>query len=558
MSGVSPDGVAVPGHVAPGWPDDPAPFTPAEYREQAIRAYAGHPYIEALPPLRSRPETAALLARYLDYGEDDRSLPLEVRSHLVAQIPGFFQPLTRHLELDDRLSRMIRIGYLGRNPLTPSFHRRLEEGVQALSPGPQRRPPRVAWTSATSMTVLGISGIGKTTALEASLDLYPQVIAHGDYQGRALPRLQVVWLKLDCPGDGSIKGLCINFFQAIDALLGTSYERHYTTHRATVDTLLPSMARVAAQHGLGLLVIDEIQHLSAARSGGERRMLNFFVQLVNTIGLPVVLVGTYRAQAILSAEFRQARRGAGQGDFVWDRMAHDGAFRLFCETLWEYQYVRERASLTDAMLAALYDESQGVTDFVVKLFVLAQHRAMTTGLERVEPNLIRSVAVDSLRLARPILQALKHGDVGTLLRLDDVLPLSLDDALPGRASGDSLGDSLVLTATTGTTAPAARADGTPSSGVPAAHVPSMTDARGQTSDARGRTGIQSMGAPSCMRPTDAATHGTEETVVSLVVAGRGKRQSAHDALAAHGLIRDLGAEVLRAGDDSSPAIGTAP
>ena len=39
-------------------------------------------------------------------------------------------------------------------------------------------------------------------------------------------------------------------------------------------------------------------------------MLNFFVTLVNTIGLPVVMIGTTKAMSILQGEFRQARRGA--------------------------------------------------------------------------------------------------------------------------------------------------------------------------------------------------------------------------------------------------------
>ena len=118
--------------------------------------------------------------------------------------------------------------------------------------------------------------------------------------------MQIVWLKLDCPFDGSIKGLCFNFFQAVDDILGTDYSRIYTGNRRTVDELIPLIARVASLHCIGVLVIDEIQHLSQAKSGGSSKMLNFFVQLVNTIGVPVVLVGTYKAMPILSGEFRQA------------------------------------------------------------------------------------------------------------------------------------------------------------------------------------------------------------------------------------------------------------
>ena len=129
--------------------------------------------------------------------------------------------------------------------------------------------------------------------MEAILSLYPQVIYHSQYDQQAFSRVQVVWLKLDCPFDGSVKGLCLNFFQAVDNLLDTQYYLNYARRgRSTVDEMLPQMARVASIHGLGVLVIDELQHLREARSGGSNKMLNFFVQLVNTIGMPVVLIGT--------------------------------------------------------------------------------------------------------------------------------------------------------------------------------------------------------------------------------------------------------------------------
>lgn len=151
-------------------------------------------------------------------------------------------------------------------------------------------------------TVIGCPGVGKSTSLEAILSLYPQVIFHGRYQNRDLIRAQIVWLKSEAPFDNSTKGICLSFFQAVD------------------EELLLKMARVAANHGLGVLDIDEIQRLSYGKSGGTEKRLNFFVQLSNTIGIPVVLVGTFKARRILSGALHQILRGAGQGDMIWDRM----------------------------------------------------------------------------------------------------------------------------------------------------------------------------------------------------------------------------------------------
>ncbi len=158
-------------------------------------------------------------------------------------------------------------------------------------------------------------------------------------------------------------------------------------------------------------------------------MLNFFVQLVNTIGIPVVLVGTYKAMSVLSGEFRQTRRASGQGDLVWDRMAEDDVWELFVESLWRYQYVQKRCPPKPELSHALYDVTQGITDFAVKVYMLAQVRAIATEKETVTESIIRSVAKDSLRLAQPILSALKTGDIRFLQSVEDVHPVDITSFL---------------------------------------------------------------------------------------------------------------------------------
>ena len=381
----------------------------ADYRPVEISTYRGNPLIEALPPIWTEDEVEERLRYYPPYEDRDRLAPAHLRLHLLQSTLQFFEPLPVHLELEQRFSRMIRTGYLARNPRDPQFVSSLHQQADLLSDSDLVPPsPR---STATGFTILGMSGVGKTTAVERILSLYPQVIHHHVYQEQPLTMVQVVWLKLDCPFDGSIKGLCLNFFQAVDDLLGSRYYERYASGRRTVDELLPRMARVAALHGLGVLVIDEIQHLSEAKSGGSRKMLNFFVQLVNTIGLPVVLVGTYKALGLLSGEFRQTRRGTGQGDYVWDPMANDDTWQYFIEALWRFQYTRKPMALTDALRDTLHEASAGITDFAVKLYMLAQARAIARDDMDITPGLIRSVAKDSLRLAAPILQALRTNDI---------------------------------------------------------------------------------------------------------------------------------------------------
>jgi hypothetical protein len=404
---------------------DPDSATKTIYQEQRVAAYSGNPLLEALPPIRSTQEITTALTSYPPYDKAQRHEPTEIRKHYLDSLRRIVVPLPNNLDLVGRIDRLIRKSYVDRNPIDPQFRSTFELRVGAFqsltADGVKRRHGQI-----NGLTLVGISGVGKTTAVESGLDLYPQVIRHTRYHDRALPLSQLVWIKLECPHNGSLKGLCINFFQRIDAKLGTNYQGIYAGGRVNVDTLVGSMARVALAHGLGMLVIDEIQHLSQAASGGEESMLNFFVQLANTIGVPVVLVGTPKAIPLFAKSFRQARRGTGEGDMIWDRMSRGPVWDLLCDAIWPYQYTRQTTKLTAELREALFEETQGICDLLIKLYYFAQMRAMElsdeskTGDESITPRILRSVARDRFLFLRPFLNVLKERRPDVLRRTDDL------------------------------------------------------------------------------------------------------------------------------------------
>lgn len=210
---------------------------------------------------------------------------------------------------------------------------------------------------------------------------------------------------------------------------------------------MSDMSTVAGNHFLGVLVIDEIQRLSLAKSGGADMLLNFFVHLVNEIGVPVVLVGTYKALAVLSGEFSQMRRGTGQGDLIWDRMPRDEQWEMFVRLLFRAQYTKKGFAPDDVenlskkeqakrptyspqtLSEVLYEESQGITDLAVKIYMFAQERAIDTKKETVTANIIRSVAKDKFGMLRDVLLALKYSNKEALARFEDVYPTAIKECL---------------------------------------------------------------------------------------------------------------------------------
>jgi hypothetical protein len=408
----------------------------ANYKEQVLTEYRDNPLIEALPPILTHDEFVTAVTEYPAFDNSEKKLDASLRLHCVERVLNYFQPLSKHIELEQKISRIIRQGYLERNPLGPMYAARSRQIDKSLRKGGGCKIALLKKyvsipTSASGFTMIGVSGVGKTTAIKRVLGLYPQIILHSEYKGTPLNLYQIVWLKLNCPHAGSLKGLCTDFFIEIDKLLGTDYHKKHGSKNNSEDTMLAQMGIIADTHCLGVLGVDEIQDLSTAKSGGSEKVLNFFVKLVHTIGVPVVRIATNKALPILQGDFRHARRGVGEGGTYWDRLIRTSneerrIWRFFVEGFFEYQWTKKTAAYTDEIDKVLYEESQGIIDIAVKLFMIAQWRAIALGTEIITAETIEKVADDSLQLVRPMLNALKSGDEELISKYSDIKPIDIE------------------------------------------------------------------------------------------------------------------------------------
>ncbi|MDZ5474185.1 ATP-binding protein [Bacillus sp. 31A1R] len=413
--------------------------TIANYKEQELEDYKGNPLIEALPDILTVEDAFEQMSYLPPFHPRERNLSSHLRYHALLRLLRFYQPIEKPIQLEAKFSRFIRNGYVNRNPtgkhhvqVLNELHRRL------VSKEDLGLPPDIRST-ASSFSLIGFPGMGKSSAIERVLSLYPKVIVHQF----PINIMQIVWLKLNSPHDGSPKTLCINFFSKIDEMLGTDYQSKFGDRRNSVSSMVIRVGQVARRHCLGTLIIDETQHLLAAKKEVIESMMNFLVTLINEIGIPVMLIGTMKSQELLQRDFRQARRSSGQGDMVWEQMKNDDNWEVLISSMWEYQWIKDPSPLNREWLDCFYEESQGIVDVAVKLFILAQSHAIETGEEKISPSVIKKVSKEHLKMIQPMLEALKNGKSSEISKYEDIKPFDIEDFITNRIPIVNLREKLI-------------------------------------------------------------------------------------------------------------------
>ena len=367
----------------------------AVYTEQKRAISRGNPLVEALP---DNPDDRELINSLLvDIPMDEMDGPGEIyeRKECIQDLTHVFIPIGQMLEVSRKVMLSIKEGYITRNPLNERFR----QDIGALQRAAARRDSSfrsIPGTNANScgFCLIGDSGMGKTSVINHTLSLIPQVIEHTSYHGSPFAETQLVWLKIECPHDASIKGLCIDFFTEYDLAINDNTRQRFATGRANQDDMISNMAYLARRKHLGLLVIDEIQHISSAKAGGAQRMKNLLTQLVNKLGIPIILVGTPAAIAILSTDLITIRRSCGQLGLSYLRALGCDTLEwdTFLKRIWKYQWVRKRADRSRELTDLIHDYTKGNLDATIKLFMETQRIAIDTGVEEINKETIRMAA----------------------------------------------------------------------------------------------------------------------------------------------------------------------
>lgn len=223
-----------------------------------------------------------------------------------------------------------------------------------------------------SFTIIGNSGIGKSSAISRSLSLLQAdgIIETEKPYAKIIPCVVV-----QCPFDSSVKGLLLEILRKVDEAIGSDYYKNALKIRVTTDMLIGSVSQVAINH-IGLLVVDEIQNVVNSKNG--KSLVGMLTQLINNSGISICMVGTPESSIFFEQAMQLARRSLG---LQYTSLPYDQYFYDFCCTLFSYQYTNQKTEISNAIINWLYEHSGGIVSIVVSLIHDAQEIAILNGKE---------------------------------------------------------------------------------------------------------------------------------------------------------------------------------
>lgn len=312
-------------------------------------------------------------------GIDVSSLSLTARLDILDRIQEeFFEPMPSSVEIATRLFRLIRRGYINRDPTKPSV-RRITMDLASYSGDELSALPWYA-TYAKGMTIVGVTGLGKSYDLKRALSLLPQRIDHGRNAAAGWAKMsQVAWLYVGMSHDGSMGGLLLQILCALDEVLGTNYSQDRAIIRLTNEKLAVQLGIIFRNHGVGVLVIDEIQSRNFDGVANGKFIATFFLRLLN-FGIPVVLIGNplgFDALYSFSQDVRRIGSGGSISLHPFEKQGF-GWEKCMVPALCSLNLMPEPSRIVDAK-NVYFQYSGGIRDYAFRVDIAAQRIALDLG-----------------------------------------------------------------------------------------------------------------------------------------------------------------------------------
>lgn len=339
--------------------------------------------VAAIPAMKAGNELESALTVMPNYSEEMRYESEAVRLMLLSDIYQIYIPSSMSYEIYNKLYLSL-LRSLQKKCMKTVIQQQ-NQNYKAI----QQQEYRGIIGGSDSFTIIGCSGIGKSSAISRAISLITEnrIIEIDEPYSKIIPCLVV-----QCPFDSSVKGLLLEILRKVDEYFGSKYYENALRAKSTTDMLIGSVSQIALNH-IGLLIVDEIQNVCNSKNGNS--LVGMLTQLINNSGISICMVGTPESSVFFEQAMQLARRSLG---LQYSSMKYDVNFYRFCQIVFSYQYVKQKTEITTSLVEWLYEHSSGNTSIVISLIHDAQEIAILNGKEILDIDTLNEAYQQRLAL----------------------------------------------------------------------------------------------------------------------------------------------------------------
>lgn len=387
--------------------------TPEDYYRQKL----DNPFAQFLSELPRGKALREILKNEPPAPNDNvRQFPIGQRLLFNTQLSEFHVPLPRDLDLAEEVIQLLTKSLYAKVPTPAAIAERKQVAGALAESYKSGSTPSI---EAVGRALIGPPGSGKTWTLKNLLSKIPQVVPLDPKRNPLVLSKMVTWVRGETPSTRKISALVNGLIKAILTAVGEDCK---PLLRGSIGVQIQRLAMLCQEYSVGLIVIDEIQHVLRKNQEPDIELVNFLVELSNAVNVPLLLVGTPKSEHVVGSALRQARRSFGprwaplpRASKSWDQ---------FCRALLTYQFTRAVATYEE-LEPRLYHYSQGLPALAVTLFQYAQHAALMIEDETNKPTKITADIIDTvfnekMKVVEPMVTALRDGNELMLGLIDDL------------------------------------------------------------------------------------------------------------------------------------------
>ena len=325
----------------------------AQYEESVVDSYHGNPMAECIGGPYSREELIQLNTHIIRMPSQKllQSRSLETNLMSVDNIFDLMVAMPWHYTLDVAFRSVLQRTYgmrkLRVNSTTGVPIIVNAKKIESFVSGQARTSEAVP-----GLSLIGISGCGKSRALNETLSRIPQVVVHNRGQFNQF----ILW-------DGIAKAID-------DALQNPAGEYQAAMSRKkTLSEKMNYAAKLCNTFNVGVLILDEIEFL--LQTDFHKSALENLVTFNNVTNTALMTVGSQEAKEQLFTTFQMTRRFGKDieaSEYCRDIDAFQKIFRQFFMFQWFSNPDGSPVEPTDAMLEAMFFETKGTVGLLAEIY----------------------------------------------------------------------------------------------------------------------------------------------------------------------------------------------